>query len=192
MSILSSPTMKGLVAGAAAGAMLLGGSPAHADAPGAGVFTGRELAPDSTLYTPPITLCATFTPTTGPDLVHELALTGTFHGVVGTGTAVYTNSTTNYDASPLGTFTAGTNCISAPFAVPGSMNITFGSNSCQGTATYLRVQSAYTLQFSGNCSVGGDTQVVFTGVQEPCPPALGCPIDPDASALMQGDYAQIG
>ncbi len=182
LRILEPSMKKGLVAGAAAGAMLLSGGPAQADAVD-GTFTGRELAPESELHVPPITLCATFTPTPALPLEHQLALT-VAGGVAPTGTAVFKNTSTKYDASPAGTFAEGSNCVGVPSGVPGTMTVTFGSNTCTASnATYKRTQSAYEL--TGNC---GGTQYTFTGVQEPCPVIGGCPTDPDASALMQGTY----
>ena len=181
MTIFSSSTKKGLIAGAAAGAMLLSGGPAHAGAVD-GTFTGRELAPESELHVPPVTLCATFLPTSTVPLEHHLDLTPV-GSLAPTGSAVFKNTGTNYDANPVGTFAEGSNCIGEPFAVPGTLTVTFGSNTCSGSATYTRIQSVY--QLTGSC---GSTQYTFTGVQEPCPPALGCVIDADASALMQGIY----
>lgn len=191
MTTLGSSTKKVLLAGAAAAAMLAGSAgQASATTPGAGVFTGRELPPASEFTFMP-TLCARFDPNlpdSGP-LVHELDLTGTFHTGLPAGGMARFESNAVYFANPEGIHTDAM-CLSPLGSVTGTLTITHPSFSCTGPATYTRrATSAYELQYSAPCN---GTTVVFTGVQEPCPPGIGCPTDPEAGSLMQGDYAQIG
>lgn len=191
------------LAAVAVSLVMLSAGPVSADGVGAGVFQGYEYAPHSELTFFP-TLCANFQPGTDPrggarpPLEHVLDMTGTFHGVVGTGTAHYTNNQNSYDANPVGTFAPGSNCLGAPYAVPGtSMTIDFDPYTCSGSSSYTRsANSVYLLQFSGTCTntVTGQTDiptnVTFDGVQVPCDSENGCATNPAASSELAGDYVQ--
>jgi hypothetical protein len=193
---------KGLVAVAAVGALALANAAPAAAAealPGAGAFSGYENAPtDFTLYGfppilngPPNVLCALYKPSASSPLVETLYLTGTFNGLTITppGTAVFVDSGTNYDASPLGTFTAGTACISLPFSVPGTLTVTVTGDSCSGPATYTRVGSNVVIESTALSCTGSGTSaiMVLTGVEVPTSlvPVL---TGPDAN--LAGTYVQ--
>lgn len=188
---------KALVVGVAVVGMLAGTpGPAAGDAPGAGVFVGHEYAPLDQALIMPSLLCAEFNASGDDPLTIELDLTGTFHGLgVGNGTATFTG-TTPYKANPEGTYAMGTDCLT-PASVPGTMTLSFSDGtttySCtdDASAEYMRRgTTAITLDYSGSCN-GMATDVLFTGGQEPCPPIGGCPTDPNASSLLEGDYVQI-
>jgi hypothetical protein len=187
---------RGLVVAAAAGALALANAaPAFAALPGAGAFTGFEDAPASTLYGfPPIlngpvnVLCANFVPTTGAPLRETLTLTGTFNGltIVPSGTAVFEDTSTPYDASPLGTFADGSLCLGLPFSVPGTLTVTVPGDSCTGAATYTRVGSNVVIASTSlSCTNAGGATMVLTGVEVPTSLVLGSP-----DATLAGAYVQ--
>lgn len=206
-----SPMKRASLGVVVAAVILLGAGPAQAAGPGAGVFTGHEYAPNSTLNPPippdtsdPSLLCALFEPTADVPLVHELAFEGTFHNTAGTGTARYENTTHKYNANPEGTYDpTNTSCnpTQGTYAVPStSMVINFSSvpagttYSCNGSGSYeRRATSVYILTFTGTCTSGTTsypTTVTFTGAQVPCDPVVGCVTDPTASSVMAGAYVQ--
>jgi hypothetical protein len=189
---------KGLVAAAALGALALANAaPAAAALPGAGDFSGYENGPAGTVYgfppilnAPPNVLCANFTPTAVGPLMETLDLTGTFNGLTITppGTAVFVDSSTSYDASPLGTFAPGSLCLGAPFSVPGTLTVTVTRDTCVGPATYTRIGSNVVISSTAlTCASAGSASMVLTGVEVPVkwePPLKG----PDA--LLVGTYVQ--
>ena len=188
----ASSMRKALVIGVATLSTLLStAGPALANAPGAGVFTGSEYSP-SAEFTNPGTQCVRLLASESDPLVHLLAMTGSFHGSAGTGTATFT-ATDPYYANPEGTY-EDENCT-VPGSVTGTMTIDFPTHSCSGTGTYeRRATSVYTLQFDGTCIDGTNTyntEVLFSGIQELCDPAgRGCVPGPDPDALLGGDYVQ--
>jgi hypothetical protein len=191
------------VAVAAVGALALANAaPAAAALPGAGAFSGYENAPAFALYGfPPIlngpvnVLCAAYSPTAAAPLRETLNLTGTFNGLTITppGTAVFVDSSTAYDASPLGTFAAGSLCLSTPFAVPGTLTVTVTGDVCtspaSSPATYTRAaSSAVLIQGALSCTSGATATMVITGAEAPIslvePPLTG------ADAVLAGTYVQ--
>lgn len=177
--------------------LMLSAGQAQASAPGAGVANGWEYAAEETTNPNPPIICATFDPAGefGPLKIYFEMAPGTFHGVAGTGEALFTSTNAPYHASPEGTY-QDENCTQ-PGDVPGTMTIDFDGFSCSGTATYeRRATSAYVVDFTGSCDNGGGaTDVLFTGAQVPCPcptapnpDPIGDPYGPSSS--MTGDYAQ--
>jgi hypothetical protein len=197
--LLMTGPAKGLVAVAAVGALALANAaPAAAALPGAGAFSGYEIAPASNLYGfPPIingpvnVLCANFTPTAAAPLTETVFLTGTFNGLTITppGTAVFTDSGTSYDASPLGTFASGSLCLGVPTAVPGTLTVDVTGDHCvANSASYTRIGSNVAIESTGlNCTNAGSATIVLTGVEVPTSlvPVL---TGPDAN--LAGSYVQ--
>ena len=90
-----------LVVALLVGVVLMTAAPAGAQGAGSGTFTGYEDAPVATIYNGNPghkNMCAEFTPTTTAPLVETLSLVGTWEARPGTGSAVFTDSSTAYDA----------------------------------------------------------------------------------------------
>lgn len=99
-----------VTAALAVAAILVSAGPAAAAGSGTGTFTGDEHAPDSVFTSPP---CAEYLPTAAVPLKEDLFMRGTLsynnanHGSTtapGSWTAVFTNSSNKYQASPVGTY----------------------------------------------------------------------------------------
>jgi hypothetical protein len=116
-------------------------------------------------------------------------LTGTFNGltIAPPGVAVF-ESSQNYDASPLGTFAAGSLCLGLPAAVNGSLNVTVTGDSCTGDASYTRIQSAIVIASTNlNCATAGSATMVLTGAQVP---VSLVPVLTGPSSIVAGAYVQ--
>lgn len=204
----------------AVAAILVGAGPAAAVGSGAGTFYGDEHAPDSTLDTSfPPSLCAQFKPTASVPLKEDLFMYGTltYNGVNHTGTwmATFTNSSTSYWASPVGTFAALASCKAASglggYHVPSDASPNgvvikewtppfgpSGATVCSGAGYYARqAGSVITIQMT-NGTCGGTTNpstVTWTGTEVACGP-LGCPDldestpNTNADAYTSGAYRQ--
>ena len=176
---------RALITSVAAVSLLAGtAGPAAATSPGAGAFTGFEYAPDTASQPAPPMLCAQFVPTASLPLEIDMDWTGTHHGSVGGGTAVFLNTSTSYYASPAGTFSNDA-CTTA-YAVPGTLTITSGSQTCSAPATYQR--SATTVIEIKHTATCNGAIWDFDGGQEVCPPIGGCVVDPNASSIVEGVY----
>lgn len=198
--IVSAPRMRSLwvnVVALTAVLMMVTAGPALAhDA--AGDFEGYEIPPASTTFTNMVTFCASFNATASDPLTHVLEMNGTFHGVTGTGEAIFKRTDTYY-ANPEGTYN-DPDCLSPGQVGPNdtTMTIEFQQYKCEGTGTYeRRATSRYTLAFEGHCDDVNTTpddaiptKTNFEGTQLLCPPEDCSAHHPDATSVMEGQYTQ--
>lgn len=164
-----------------------------------GNYTGYEDAPATmNLITPPLTLCAEYLPSMASPLVETINdLPGP--GGTSAGSITFTNSSTNYDANPVGTWPHDTNFLTAcnpalgalPFAVPGSLAISLGGVTCSGgTGTFLRTNGSQ-IAINGTCTSGLTTYTVTsTGIELACiDPLNPCPAGFGHQAILAGTYS---
>ena len=203
MGTLGSSMKKGVVAGAAAAAMLAG-STSPASAAGTGVTTGGSSTISGTGSGLPTCLKTNNTPTI--QLLNA--------GDVQVGTGVYAGTfTANFSLAgpfyfnPAATYGADSTCT-----VPGPTPVTTwnlsgtsptGSVSCGSPSTapaslgYARVGDVYTITVTGSCTVNGvsagsgPVTFEFTGNQNPCLPLVNnCEGTLNNTEFGPGTYAQ--
>ncbi len=180
-----------------AAVILVGATQAWAHT-GSGSFSGYEIPPGTVNFTNEQNLCAEFVASANDPLVHELTMSGTFHGQSGSGSATFTR-TSAYYLNPEGTY-ADEDCTTES-TVSGSTTIDFEEWDCSGSGTYeRRNEEEYTLSFSGTCDdtttmavETTSTSATLTATQTVCSGSCGTGYPSGASSTIDGGaYSQTG